>query len=90
MKHRRPAGRVVTVAALAASVPAAALGDAPTLVTASAASFVLSNATDDGRSSTEPPAKDWDGLVSLAMGYLETAGHTDRAAPREPDPAPTT
>jgi hypothetical protein len=87
--HNRPAGLVATLAALAAGTPAAALGDPPAMVTAAASAFVMADATDDARSPTERPAQDWDGLVSLAMGYLENAARGDRA-PQEPDPAPTT
>lgn len=88
MGHNRPAGLFATLAALAAGAPASALGDPPAMVTAASAAFAMAEATDDARSPTEKPAQDWDGLVSLAMGYLENAGHGDRT-PQEPDSAPT-
>ena len=90
-RHCRSGGLVAAVAALAAGVPVSAVGDTPALVTASvsAAAFSMPDTTDSGRSPARTPVQDWDGLVSLAMGYLETAGNDDRAAPREPDPVPT-
>jgi len=88
--HTRSAGLAATLAALVAGAPASALGDPTAMVTAAAtAALVMAEATDDARSPTEQPAQDWDGLVSLAIGYLENARHGDRA-PQEPESAPTT
>jgi len=89
MVHTRPAGLAATLAALVAGSPVSALGDPTAMVTAATAALVMAEATDDARSPTEQPAQDWDGLVSLAIGYLENARHGDRA-PQEPESAPTT
>jgi hypothetical protein len=89
MVHTRPAGLAATLAALVAGSPVSALGDPTVMVTAATAALVMAEATDDARSPTEQPAQDWDGLVSLAIGYLENARHGDRA-PQEPESAPTT